>query len=378
MSDDKLIISAAGSGKTTFLVTKALEIKDERVLITTYTIANEKEIREKFLLINGCVPENVTIQTWFSVLIEHGVKPFQNFMTTKKVNGLLLTNKKSGFRYQGKFGPVYYSEDEIDKHYFTSGYHIYSDKLSKFVINCNLKSSNAVIIRLEKVYKYLFIDEVQDLAGYDLEIIKLLSKSTITTCLVGDPRQVTYLTHNETKYKKYSEGKIKEFLLNECKKSCPVFDEETLKNSFRCNQIICDFSSKLFKQYETSGSNQTDITGHDGVFFVKEEDVDNYLHKYKPIQLRYSRSKKVNDGFKVYNFGESKGLTFDRVLIYPTKPQLNWILGKDKTDKLKFKARCKLYVALTRAKYSAAIVYNYKHSTDIEFVETYVCSLEKG
>jgi len=337
MSDDKLIVSAAGSGKTTFLVTEALEIKDERVLITTYTIANEKEIREKFLIINGCIPENITIQTWFSFLIEHGVKPFQNFMSTKKVNGLLLTNKKSGFRYQGKFGPVYYSEDEIDKHYFTSGYHIYSDKLSKFVVKCNLKSSNAVITRLEKVFKHIFIDEVQDLAGYDLEIIKLLSKSIISTCLVGDPRQVTYLTHNETKYKKYSEGKIKEFLLDECKKSCPEIDEETLKNSFRCNQIICDFSSKLFKQYETCGSNQTDTTRHDGVFFVKEEDIDNYLQQYKPVQLRDSRSKKVNDGFKVYNFGESKGLTFDRVLIYPTKPQLNWILGKDKTDKLKFR-----------------------------------------
>lgn len=50
-----LIIAAAGAGKTTFLVKKALEIS-ENVLITTYTDANEQSIRDKFYEINGCIP----------------------------------------------------------------------------------------------------------------------------------------------------------------------------------------------------------------------------------------------------------------------------------------------------------------------------------
>ena len=51
---------------------------------------------------------------------------------------------------------------------------------------------------------YIFIDEVQDLAGSDLELIKLLFKTNSNTTLVGDPRQVTYLTHNEKKFWKIS------------------------------------------------------------------------------------------------------------------------------------------------------------------------------
>jgi len=58
---NKLIIAAAGSGKTTFLVEEALKIKSNRVLITTFTIANESEIRAKFFKINGAIPENITV-----------------------------------------------------------------------------------------------------------------------------------------------------------------------------------------------------------------------------------------------------------------------------------------------------------------------------
>lgn len=375
MSEDKLIIAAAGSGKTTYLVNRALEIKDRRVLITTYTTANEKEIRDRLIELNGCIPSNVTIQTWFSFLLEHGVRPFQNFITNKRVNGLLLVNQKSGLKYKGKF-PVYYSEDEIDKHYFSLDYNIYSDKISKFIIKCNQECSNQIVERLQKIFDCIFIDEVQDLAGYDLELIKFILQSKIKLTLVGDPRQVTYLTHNEKKYEKYQNGRIKDFLLNECKKWRPQIDETTLNNSFRCNDKICCYSSKLFPEYNSCSSNQSKETGHDGVYFISEKEVEDYIKKYKPVLLRHNRKKQVPEGFKVYNFGESKGLTFDRVLIFPTKPQLDWILGKEKKDSFKFDARCKLYVALTRARYSVGIVHNYSKTTNVDDVVNFSIDID--
>lgn len=87
-----LIIAAAGAGKTTFLVRRALEIH-ENVLITTYTDANEQSIREKFYEINGCIPSNVTIMPWFSLLIRHGIRPYQSHLITNRVSGVLLVNK---------------------------------------------------------------------------------------------------------------------------------------------------------------------------------------------------------------------------------------------------------------------------------------------
>ena len=49
---NKLIVAAAGSGKTTHLVREALKIYDQKVLITTYTEANEREITKKFFELN--------------------------------------------------------------------------------------------------------------------------------------------------------------------------------------------------------------------------------------------------------------------------------------------------------------------------------------
>ena len=113
----RLMIAGAGSGKTTFLINEALEIKDTPVLITTFTDANEESIRKHIIGINGCIPANITIQTWFSFLLQHGVKPYQSYVFDGDISGLLLVSQKSGLKYVTKRGPVYYSERE-------SGYYI--------------------------------------------------------------------------------------------------------------------------------------------------------------------------------------------------------------------------------------------------------------
>ena len=192
MNQNKLIVAAAGAGKTTFLVNEALKIKYERVLITTYTQANEAEIRKKIIEVNQCIPPNVIVQTWFSFLLQHGVRPFQGGLFEKEITGLILVNSQSGLKYYFKGKPIYFSEEkEFERHYFSKEIKIYSDKISKFVFRCNEKSNGAVIERLCKIYSHVFIDEVQDLAGYDLELLKLLFKANSNTLLVGDPRQAT-------------------------------------------------------------------------------------------------------------------------------------------------------------------------------------------
>ena len=71
---NELIIASAGSGKTTFLINKALSIPDSRILITTYTESNAKEIKNKFIASVGYVPPNVHISTWFSFLIKQCIR----------------------------------------------------------------------------------------------------------------------------------------------------------------------------------------------------------------------------------------------------------------------------------------------------------------
>jgi DNA helicase-2/ATP-dependent DNA helicase PcrA len=357
MSKNKLIISAAGSGKTTHIINRALKIEKENVLITTFTQANEEEIRKSVIKINGFIPANLTIQTWFSLLIQHGVKPYQSYLFKEKVTGLLLVNSQSGVRYYSKKGfPVTYKEtDNFKKYYFSKGNKIYSDKLSKFVYKCNKESNGLVVDRISSIYQYIFVDEAQDLAGYDLSVLSQIFKSNSSLTLVCDPRQVTYLTHWESKFKKYQDGKIAEFIENECDKTNVEIDRTTLSKSYRNNSKICNFANKLYPEFDPAKSASNVKTDHDGVFMVKNKDRLNYIKKYNPVQLRWnSRTKNISKSHPVFNFGESKGLSFNRVLIYPTKDMLKWIVNQD-TD-LNSQTRAKFYVAVTRARYSVGII----------------------
>ena len=99
-------IAAAGSGKTTTLVRKACALPlSEYVLILTYTDSNEKEIRNKFYQEKGYIPQNVVIQSWFSFLVQHLIKPYQNYLTDDNfvIKGLAMvqsTGKKSKKAYR--------------------------------------------------------------------------------------------------------------------------------------------------------------------------------------------------------------------------------------------------------------------------------------
>ena len=85
MEDNKLIIAAAGSGKTTYLIDEAIKNRDKKVLITTYTQANEAEIKKKIIEKINYIPENITVQTWFSFLLKHGVRPYQGIIFDKRI-----------------------------------------------------------------------------------------------------------------------------------------------------------------------------------------------------------------------------------------------------------------------------------------------------
>ena len=204
------------------------------------------------------------------------------------------------------------------------------------------------------------------MAGYDLALIKLFMQSNSNLTMVGDPRQVTYHTHEEAKFGKYSEGKIEQFIQTECKKIQIDIDHKSLCTSHRNKQGICEFANQLYPEMEPCGYDEQDPTGHDGVFLVYEEDIDEYLKEFSPIQLRDKITVDVKDSYAAMNFGNAKGLTFDRVLIYPTKPMLEWI--KDHSKSLKPESRSKFYVAITRARHSVGIVISKKTKVPLQGV----------
>ncbi|WP_082575499.1 UvrD-helicase domain-containing protein [Lysobacter sp. Root667] len=365
-----LIIAAAGSGKTRRLVQEALAVKGERVLITTYTENNEAEIRRKFIEQVGYVPANVTIMTWFTFLIVHGVKPFQGMLFDSQVNGMLLVSGRSGEHPLSRPGRARYwgEKENFTRHYFTPDYRIYSDKLAKLASCCNAKSGEAVFDRISKIFAHVFVDECQDLAGHDLDLIIALFKSSTRVLLVGDPRQTVYVTHNDAKYKRYLDGRIVDFLREKAPKRLGFeVDTESLRTSHRNPVEVCEFSSRLYPGMPKSipcdcTECRSGADHHSGVFIVRPKDYGAYMEKFSPMQLRDKVTEQnVDIRFPAMNFGQSKGMGFDRVTVLPTRDMAKWI--ESSSVALKSQTRARFYVALTRARLSVAIRTNWKSDT---------------
>lgn len=344
-SENRVIIACAGSGKTTRLVDEALANRHRRVAMVTYTNNNAREIITRFGQRNSGVPKHVDVMTWFGFLLRECARPYQRAKyTEKRIESLLFVNEQS---------VKYVKETDTGRHYFANGELIYSDKIAKFVIKCEAKAAQAVTARLGQIYTDVFIDEFQDLAGWDLEVIRMLLQSGIRVTLVGDPRQHIYSTNPSQKNKQYLGIRVVN-LVDKWEKDglCSI---ERMSATHRCNEPICEFSNMLWPGMDAMTSLRIDTTAHDGVFLVAENLVKEYIERFKPQVLRHDRRVKTY-GYEALNFGLAKGLQFSRVLIVPTEPIKKYLQSSDLRHVEK--SRDKLHVAITRAWHSVAFVYD--------------------
>ncbi len=56
------------------------------------------------------------------------------------------------------------------------------------------------------------------------------------------------------------------------------------------------------------------ITGHDGIFMIKRNDVVEYFARHRPVVLRWNKQSDTMN-LSALNIGASKGRTYDRILI---------------------------------------------------------------
>ena len=309
LNSNRVIIACAGSGKTTRLVTEALASRDRRIAIITYTNNNTREISNRFDELNSGVPKHVDVMTWFSFLLRECARPYQRSKYTKKrIESLRFVNQQSA---------RYFRETNTDRYYFANGELIYSDKIAEFVVKCDAESGQSVTSRLRQIYTDVFIDEFQDLAGWDLDVIRMLLKSEVRVTLVGDPRQHIYSTNPSQKNRRYLGIKVMNLVENWQKEGlCSL---KHLTDTHRCNGPICDFSNALWPGMDKMTPLRDNESDHDGVFLVAENSVADYVQRFNPQILRHDKRAK-SFGCDALNFGAAKGLQFERVLIIPTGP----------------------------------------------------------
>lgn len=337
-------ISAAGSGKTYDICQDALNIVADgthKVLIVTYTNrgenAVETEIRKQN---NGVLHPQVVIKTWYRFLLSDTIKPYQSYIT-----GEGFFNVVKSIDYSQTYGTVNFHRKGTRARYLTRAANVLSNQASELACYLDDKSGGKIIGRLSEIYSNIFFDEIQDLAGYDIELLDLLLNSDISITCCGDNKQATFSTHNARKNKNQTGKNIWQFFAG-------LDNVEIEKNlaSRRFNQDICCFANKLFPAGDPITTIMKNTTGHDGVFLIDQGDEDLYYEQFHPQVLRYDARTKA-DNYHVVNFGACKGETFDRVMIFPNGPFLDFVI-KNKV----LGSPEKYYVGVTRPRYSIAIV----------------------
>lgn len=126
-----------------------------------------------------------------------------------------------------------------------------------------------------------------------------------------------------------------------------------MNTCYRCRPSICDFANKIFPDYPLMVSGNSSIVEAEGIVMIPLDQVDDYIRRYQPVILR-KWIKTDTKGYSAINIGVAKGKTFERVLLFPTQTMLRFI--KNPQDNDNFKEKELLYVAITRAKYSVAVV----------------------
>lgn len=345
-NNNLLTLAVAGSGKTQSIIDAcAAADSGERILVLTYTAANQQELRDRLATSAGD-RHNVEVRGWFSFLINDFARPYLPF--------LYQGNRVQGFDF--KSAPQQGVANEQWRRYFNKHGEARRVHLPQLAHRVNGAASGKPVARLERVYDRIFIDEAQDLCGWDLEVLRLLMASSVPLELVGDVRQAIIATNDrEPKNKKYQKMGIWDWFRREEKSG--RLDINQMSKSHRCRPEITALADSLFGSelgFDATESLNTRATAHDGIFLVKPGDVRDYVKAFSPMILRWSASSgKAFDDLSPLNIGKSKGLGSDHVLVFPTGEMQKHLRDGVPLERLR---AAYLYVAITRAKQSVAFI----------------------
>lgn len=368
----KLLLASAGAGKSERVAREALKRAQsgDKVLLLTFTINNQLELVRHICHLNMFQPNNVVVKGWFSFLLEDMVRPYQRCIVPERISGIIL-NQSNPHLGTGKYGKPFNlpgRREKIDDrcnplHYVTKeDTRAHTFYLAKLAATIHKETGGKPTRRLAEIYNAVFIDEIQDLVGWDFAVIRAMAETSIAEFdCVGDFRQTVFQTSETTKSPQTSAEKLSEL-------KDVGFEIGNLAISWRCIQSICDLADRLHANdglYTPTKSQISDVpaehAAHQGVFAVPTKHAEDYIGKYNPVILRWNRrsKQKLCDGRTTYNFGESKGLGFERILIIPPDKHAKFLCGDttafddEKTDD----SRNKLYVGITRARYSVAFLH---------------------
>lgn len=399
-ADEKplLVLAGPGSGKTTVLVHRIRHLVEEcsvspdRVLVLTFTKASAEEMKERFLKLTEQNESKVTFGTFHSVfyafLRNNGLNDIsvisrkEELELTKEaiteILGICMLSDKTAGAVLDAVGRIKNGmpvEDELP----VKVYPILREKMNKLhqidfddmllLLFRQLSTDPDMVRQLRDRYRYILIDEFQDINRTQYEIIKIMAHPCDRVFAVGDDDQSIYgFRGSDPSY-------MKQFLKDfpEAGKIILVSNHRSVGKIVKASRRLIGhnrnrFEKKLVSSRESGPEPiyRTFETLEDQMAYV-ESKIRFYLeNREKDGRKAYSFallarttqcladgmkliSKEIREKVSAMTFHSSKGLEFDVVFILsaqegvtPDKRSLN-------SEALEEERRC-FYVAVTRCR----------------------------
>lgn len=313
-----IVLAGPGSGKTTIITRRVkfllenYNVQDKNILVITFTKAAADEMKQRFKKIHG---ENKVLFATFHSFFFRIIRKFYNY----SLENILKEGERKNILKQIIISNFNFEIDDdflssilneisllknelLDINFYNSNscgsddfrkiYHAY-EKYKKdkkkidfddmLVLCYKILSSNKNILELyRRVYKFILIDEFQDINRAQYECIKLLTNKNLFA--VGDDDQSIY------KFR----GACPEFLLN-FPKDFTDTKIIVLDKNYRSSEKIISFCSKIIEQNKNRYEKKISGTGIIGTT-PKILEFNNITDEAKKIsEMIKNTSDKIND-----------------------------------------------------------------------------------
>lgn len=326
---DKVVVFAvAGSGKSKLIIDQLDATR--RALLLTYTENNYDELRRRVIRRFGCVPENIYLDTYFSFLNAFCYRPY-----------LLDSMNSRGINFRPP--PAHTSRLPLssDLRFVDGERRVYHARMAKLV---DVKGCMPLVRRrLERYFDVLYVDEVQDFAGHDFNLLMALCRASVDVLLVGDFYQHTYDTSRDGSVNKNLHASYGTYL-ERLKREELRIDTTSLRRSYRCSEAVCEFiRTNMGIEMYSASERVAKVIWIDDVVDAKKVHGCN-----KTVKLFYQEHHRY--GCNSQNWGGCKGLDHYEDVCVVLNQKAAAELHAGRFALLNPTTRNKLYVACSRAR----------------------------
>jgi len=325
---DKSIISAvAGSGKTTHIIDN-LDL-DKSYLVLTYTINNYRNLKHEITKKFDHLPNNIDLYTYFPFLYSFCFNPFLGYKI-----------KPRGITYEYPPRSKRYTKADQIEYYVSKGGRLYHNRIARLLEEYDVLED--INNRIEKYYDALYIDEVQDFAGHDFNLLKSILTTDLEVKLVGDFYQHTFDTSRDGNTNKNLHNDYDDYL-KEFEAIGVRVDEGKLEKSWRCSPTVCDFiNDHLGIKIESHNQESTLVKYVESV-----EEIEGLYQDDQIVKLFYQEHYKYDCYSR--NWGDCKGENHYVNVCVVLNKKTERFYKKNKLDQLSPVTKNKLYVACSRS-----------------------------